>query len=110
MTRHSVLFIAARAWVRCIRVPRGSESLLARDDHVRQRRPPAESPRGVLSRDGHGGDPPQKLARHHNALVTERERSGARNGVGKVVVPAGRVVDAIPTAARRPAFQPAELR
>src|SRR6516164_7787590 len=36
------------------------------------------------------GDPPQKLARHHNALVTERERSGARNGVGEVVVPAGR--------------------
>jgi hypothetical protein len=42
-------------------------------------------------------------------LVTERERSGARNGVGKVVVPAGRVVDAVPTAARRPAFKPAEL-
>jgi hypothetical protein len=43
----------------------------------------------VPSRGGHGGDPLQKLARHHNALVTERERSGARNGVGKVVVPAG---------------------
>jgi hypothetical protein len=42
----------------------------------------------VLSRGGHGGDPLQKLARHHNALVTERGRSGARNGVGKVVVPA----------------------
>jgi hypothetical protein len=63
----------------------------------------------VLPRDGHGGDPPQELARHHNALVTERERSGARNGVGKVVVPTGRVVDALPTAARRPALQPAEL-
>ena len=50
--------------------------LLARDDHVRQRRPPAEAPRGVLSCGGHGGDPLQKLARHHNALVTERERSG----------------------------------
>jgi hypothetical protein len=35
---------------------------------------------------GHGGDPLQKLARHHNALVTERERIGPRNGVGKVVV------------------------
>jgi hypothetical protein len=34
--------------------------LLARDDHVREGRPPAEAPRGVLSRDGHGGDPPQK--------------------------------------------------
>jgi hypothetical protein len=33
----------------------------------------------MLSRGGHGGDPPQKLARHHNALVTERERSGARD-------------------------------
>ena len=63
----------------------------------------------MLSRGGHGGDPLQKLARHHNALVTERERSGARNGVGKVVVPAGRVVDAVPTAARRSALQPAEL-
>ena len=56
---------------------------------------------------GHGGDPLQKLARHHNALVTERERGGARNCVSKVVVPARRVVDAVPTAARRPAFQPA---
>jgi hypothetical protein len=83
--------------------------LLARDDHVRQRRPPAEAPRGVLSRGGHGGDPPQKVARHHNALVTERERSGASNRVGKVVVPAGRVVDAVPTAARRSGLQPAEL-
>ena len=64
--------------------------LLVRDDHVRQRGPPAEAPRGVLSRGGHGGDPPQKFARHHNALVTEGERGGARNGVGKVVVPAGR--------------------
>ena len=45
----------------------------------------------------------------HNALVTERERSGAGNGVGDVVVRARRVVDAVPTAARRPAFQPAEL-
>jgi hypothetical protein len=52
-------------------------------------------------------DPLQKLARHHNALVTERECSGARNGVGKVVVPAGRVVDAVPTAAPRSAFKPA---
>jgi hypothetical protein len=41
--------------------------------------------------------------------VTERERSGARNGVGEVVVPARRVVDAVPTAARRSALQPAEL-
>jgi len=55
------------------------------------------------------GDPPQKLARHHNALVTERERSGARNGVGKVVVPAGRVIDRVAPATGRPAFQPAEL-
>ena len=76
---------------------------------ARERRPPAEAPRGVLSRGEHAGDPLQKLARHHDALVTERERSGARNGVGKVVVPAGRVVDAVPTAARRSAFQPAEL-
>ena len=83
--------------------------LLARDDHVRQRRSPAEAPRGVFSRGGHGGDPLQKLARHHDALVTERERSGARHGIGKVVVPARRVVDAVPTAACRPAFQPAEL-
>ena len=83
--------------------------LLALDEEARQRRPPAEAPRGVPSRGGHGGDPLQKLARHHNALVTERERSGARNRVGKVVVPAGRVVDAVPTAARRPPFQPAEL-
>ena len=59
------------------------------------------------SRGGHGGDPPQKLAAHHNALVTERERSGARNRVGKVVVRAGRVVDAVPTAARGSALQPA---
>ena len=35
---------------------------------------PAEAPRCVPSRGGHGGDPLQKLARHHNALVTERER------------------------------------
>jgi hypothetical protein len=42
-------------------------------------------------------------------LVTERERSGARNGVGKVVVRARRVVDAVPTAARRSPLQPAEL-
>src|SRR6516165_7298517 len=82
--------------------------LLALDEEARQRRPPAEAPRGVPSRGGHGGDPLQKLAGHHNALVTERERSGARHGVGKVVVPAGRVVDAVPTAARRPAFQPAK--
>ena len=41
--------------------------------------------------------------------MTERECSGARNGVGEVVVPARRVVDAVPTAARRPALQPAEL-
>jgi hypothetical protein len=68
-----------------------------------------EAPRGVLSRGGHGGDPLQKLARHHNALVTERERGGARNGVRKVVVPAGRVVDAVPTTARRSALRPAEL-
>jgi hypothetical protein len=54
--------------------------LLALDEEARQRRPPAEAPRGVLSRDGHGGDPPQELSRHHNALVTERERSGARYG------------------------------
>jgi cyclohexanone monooxygenase len=28
----------------------------------------------VLSRGGHGGDPLQKLARHHNALVGECDR------------------------------------
>jgi hypothetical protein len=56
---------------------------------------------------GHGGDPLQKLARHHNALVTEREHSGRPQRRWRGRRADGRMVDAVPTAARRPAFKPA---
>jgi hypothetical protein len=59
----------------------------------------------VLSRDGHGGDPLQKLSRHNHALVTERERHRARNAVHDVIPRAGWMVYGVATAARGPALQ-----
>jgi hypothetical protein len=65
----------------------------------------------VLSRDGHGRDPLQKLARHYNALVTERERSGAGNGVAPAVIPCDQewasllVIASSPTRSKCDAFQ-----
>ena len=65
----------------------------------------------MLSRGGRSGDPLQKLARHHNALVTERERSGARNGVAPAVIPCDQewasllVIASSPTRSKCDAFQ-----